>query len=116
MIATYKRLNYPTHTRNLKHTQVWEIFPYTKFIALPAGVDLTAITGIGLETALLIVSELGADVSAFPWKSTFVRGWGGPPTTRLVVVTSFGIDRARRVASAKHSGNARPPSGDRKLG
>ena len=36
-----------------------------------AGVDLTAITGVGLETALLIVSELGADVSAFPTEKHF---------------------------------------------
>ena len=35
------------------------------------GVDLTAITGVGLETAMLIASELGGDVSSFPTEKHF---------------------------------------------
>ena len=31
-----------------------------------AGVDLTALTDVGLETVLLVVLELGADMSANP--------------------------------------------------
>ena len=36
-----------------------------------AGIDLTAITGVGLETAWLSISELGADVAAFPTEKHF---------------------------------------------
>lgn len=36
-----------------------------------AGVDLTDITGVGLETALLVISEQGADASALPSENYF---------------------------------------------
>ena len=48
-----------------------------------AGVDLTAITGVGLETALLIVSELGADVSAFPSEKHFCSWLALAPNNQI---------------------------------
>ena len=38
-----------------------------------SGVDLTALTGIGVETAQVILSEYGGDLSRFPTESEFVQ-------------------------------------------
>ena len=48
-----------------------------------AGVDLTAITGIGPDTALLIISEIGADVSAFPTEKHFCSWLGLAPNNQI---------------------------------
>lgn len=48
-----------------------------------AGVDLTAITGVGLETALLIVSELGTDVSGFPTEKHFCSWLALAPNNQI---------------------------------
>lgn len=48
-----------------------------------AGVDLTAIEGVGPETALLVVAEIGADVSAFPTAKHFCSWLALSPDNRI---------------------------------
>ena len=48
-----------------------------------AGVDLTALTGVGVNTALLVISELGADVSAFPTEKQFCSWLGLAPNNQI---------------------------------
>ena len=48
-----------------------------------AGVDLTAIEGVGLETALLTVAEIGADVSSFPTAKHFCSWLALAPNNRV---------------------------------
>ena len=48
-----------------------------------AGVDLIAVTGVGLETALRIVSELGAEVSAFPTEKHFCSWLALAPNNQI---------------------------------
>lgn len=47
------------------------------------GTDLTAIEGIGINTSLVVLTEIGMDVTGFPSKSTLPLGWGFVPTTGL---------------------------------
>src|SRR5439155_21704309 len=47
-----------------------------------AGVDLTAIEGISETTALVILSEIGTDVSKFPHEKNFVSWLGLCPQHR----------------------------------
>ena len=47
------------------------------------GVDLTAIPSIGPETALVIASEIGPDLSAFPTMQHFCSWLGLAPGTRI---------------------------------
>ena len=70
-----RKLQQPCRTARDRHRQLmlWEV----------AGVGLTAITGVGLETALLIVSELGADVSAFPTEKHFCSWLGSAPNNQI---------------------------------
>jgi len=44
-------------------------------------VDLTEIEGIDVGTALVVLAEIGVDVSRFPTRSTSRRGWGLCPNT-----------------------------------
>jgi transposase len=39
------------------------------------GVDLTAIPIFGVDTVLVLPSEIGPDLARFPTSDTFVRGW-----------------------------------------
>ena len=59
------------------------------------GVDLTAIEGIGIETAMLIVAELGGEVSAFPTAAQFCCWLGLAPNNR-VSGTSLRRAKSRR--------------------
>ena len=68
-----------------------------------AGVDLTAITGVGLETALLIVSELGADVSAFPTEKHFCSWLALAPNSQI---SGGNVLRKRRPRKANRLGQA----------
>ena len=68
-----------------------------------AGVDLTAITGIGLETALLIVSELGADVSSFPTIKHFCSWLALAPNNRI---SGGNVLRSSRPRTANRLGQA----------
>ncbi|MYF01942.1 MAG: IS110 family transposase, partial [Gammaproteobacteria bacterium] len=70
-----RKLQQPCRKARDRHRQLmlWEV----------AGVDLTAITGVGLETALFIVSELGADVSAFPTEKHFCSWLGLAPNNQI---------------------------------
>ena len=61
-----------------------------------AGVDLTAVTGIGLETALLIVAELGADVSAFPSVKHFCSWLALAPNNQITGGNMLRSSRPRR--------------------
>ncbi|HCN46934.1 MAG TPA: IS110 family transposase [Pseudomonas sp.] len=47
------------------------------------GVDLTAIPTIGIDTALVIASEIGADLSRFPTLQNFCSWLGLAPPTRI---------------------------------
>lgn len=47
------------------------------------GVDLTAIEGVGIETALTILTEVGADVSRFPSEKHFASWLGLCPDNRI---------------------------------
>ena len=47
------------------------------------GVDLTAIPTIGIETALMVAAELGADLSRFPSAGHFCSWLGLAPGTRI---------------------------------
>ena len=47
------------------------------------GVDLTAIPTIGVNTALVIASEIGPDFSAFPSVQHFCSWLGVAPGTRI---------------------------------
>lgn len=47
------------------------------------GVDLTAIPTIGIDTALVLASELGADLSRFPTSQHFCSWLGLAPPTRI---------------------------------
>jgi len=47
------------------------------------GVDLTAIPAIGLETALVVASEVGADLSRFPTSAHFCSWLDLAPSTRI---------------------------------
>ncbi len=47
------------------------------------GVDLTAIEGIGITTALIILTEVGPDVSRFPTEKCFASWLGLCPDTRI---------------------------------
>lgn len=68
-----------------------------------AGVDLTAITGVGLETALLIVSELGADVSAFPTEKHFCSWLALAPNNQI---SGGNVLRKHRPRKANRLGQA----------
>ena len=52
-------------------------------VAAMMGVDLTAIPAIGPKTALLIASEIGPDLSAFPTMQHFCSWLGLAPGTRI---------------------------------
>ena len=82
-----------------------------------AGVDLTQIEGISETTALVILSELGADLSAFPHEKNFVswlglcpqhRGSGGKIRKRRTRRGSNRVARALRMAAqgCHHAKNA----------
>ena len=47
------------------------------------GVDLTAIPGVGIETALLVMSEIGGDVSQFPTAAHFCSWLALAPNNRI---------------------------------
>ena len=47
------------------------------------GVDLAAIPTLGVETALTIAAEVGADLSAFPTEAHFCSWLGLAPSTRI---------------------------------
>ncbi|MQT98650.1 transposase, partial [Pseudomonas helleri] len=47
------------------------------------GVDLTAIPTIGVDTALVLASELGPDLSRFPTSQHFCSWLGVAPPTRI---------------------------------
>ncbi len=47
------------------------------------GTDLTAIEGIGIATALVILTEVGPDLSRSPRRNTLPPGWVCAPTTGL---------------------------------
>ena len=63
-----------------------------------AGVDLTVIEGIDAATALVILSELGTDLSSFPTVKRFVSWLGLCPLHR----GSAGQIRSRRVRPGVH--------------
>ena len=82
-----------------------------------SGVDLTQIEGISETTALVILSELGADLSAFPHEKNFVswlglcpqhRGSGGKVFKRRTRRGSNRVARALRMAAqgCHHAKNA----------
>jgi transposase len=47
-----------------------------------AGVDLTVIEGVSEMTALVVLSEIGTDMSRFPWEKNFVSWLGLCPQHR----------------------------------
>ena len=82
-----------------------------------AGVDLTQVDGISETTALVILSALGADLSAFPQEKNFVswlglcpqpRGRGGKVFTRRTRRGANRVARALRMAAqgCHHAKNA----------
>lgn len=82
-----------------------------------SGVDLTLIEGISETTALVILSELGTDLSAFPHEKNFVswlglcpqhRGSGGKIFSRRVRRGANRVARALRMAAqgCHHAKNA----------
>ena len=82
-----------------------------------SGVDLTQIEGISETTALVILSELGTDLSAFPYEKNFVswlglcpqhRGSGGKIFKRRIRRGANRVARALRMAAqgCHHAHNA----------
>ena len=63
-----------------------------------AGVDLTALAGIEEETALVILSEIGTDMSRWPSVKHFCRWLGLSPQHKI----SGGKVRSRRVRPGAH--------------
>ena len=81
------------------------------------GVDVTSIEGISDATALVLLSELGFDLSAFPDEKHFVswlglcpnhRGTGGKIKSRRVKLSASRANRALRLAAlgCHHARNA----------
>ena len=70
-----KHLNSPERTGWRKNLQLtlWRLY----------GVDLTAVPGIGVETALTIVAEVDPDLSAFADAARFASWLGLVPGTRI---------------------------------
>ena len=60
------------------------------------GVDLTAIPTIGVETALMVAAELGADLSRFPSARHFCSWLGLAPGTRISGDKRLGGPSARQ--------------------
>jgi transposase len=68
-----------------------------------AGVDLTALEGLEEATALVILSEIGTEMSRWPSGKHFCRWWGlGPPhkVSGGKVLSRRGRPGANRVAVA----------------
>ena len=61
------------------------------------GVDLTAIPTIGVETALMVAAEIGADLSRFPSAGHFCSWLGVAPGTRISGDKRLGGAPPRRV-------------------
>ena len=61
------------------------------------GVDLTAIPTVGVETALTLAAEVGADLSRFPTSAHFCSWLGLAPGTRISGDKRLGKAPARRV-------------------
>ena len=75
MELSAKNLKSPERTGWRKNLQLtlWQLY----------GVDLTAVPGIGVETALTVLSEVGPDLSAFPDAAHFASWLGLAPGTRI---------------------------------
>jgi len=88
------------------HQNLWKIM----------GVDLTAIPTIGVDTLLVIASEIGADFSRFPTSQNFCSWLGLAPPTRISggkVLSGSGPKIHNRVGQAlkQAASNARNDKG-----
>ena len=74
-----------------------------------AGVDLTAVEGISETTALVILSEIGVDLSAFPHEKNFVSWLGLCPQHRGSAGKIFKRRRRRGASAAFYAVTTDPP-------
>ncbi|WP_163020013.1 transposase, partial [Pseudomonas viridiflava] len=71
----------PTKTLRSAHRSNEQQLALHQALNKVMGVDLTAIPTIGIDTALVLASELGADLSRFPTSQHFCSWLGlAPPT------------------------------------
>ncbi|WP_163014387.1 transposase, partial [Pseudomonas viridiflava] len=73
----------PTKTLRSAHRSNEQQLTLHQALNKVMGVDLTAIPTIGIDTALVLASELGADLSRFPTSQHFCSWLGLAPPTRI---------------------------------
>lgn len=85
MLADLARHEVPEEkkTPRVRHSRNTPDFDLQTVLRKMAGVDLTTIDGIGLNTALVILSEVGPDLSKFPSEKHFSAWAGVAPGTRI---------------------------------
>ncbi len=118
-LAKMERHEVPAETKRVVARQTRNAPKFDVQIALHKmlGVDLTRVDGIGISTALVMASEIGGDLSAFPSGKHFASWTGVSPGTRITggkvisgkVPTSHNrVGQALRLAasSLKHSNSA----------
>ena len=118
-LAKMERHEVPAETKRVEARQTRNAPKFDVQIALHKmlGVDLTRVDGIGISTALVIASEIGFDLSAFPSGKHFASWTGVSPGTRItggkvisgkVPKSHNRVGQALRLAasSLKHSNSA----------
>ena len=118
-LAKMERHEVPAETKRVEARQTRNAPKFDVQIALHKmlGVDLTRVDGIGISTALVIASEIGCDLSAFPSGKHFASWTGVSPGTRItggkvisgkVPKSHNRVGQALRLAasSLKHSNSA----------
>lgn len=118
-LAKMERHEVPAETKQVEARRTRNSPKFDVQLALHKmlGVDLTRVNGIGISTALVIASEIGADLSAFPSGKHFASWAGVSPGTRItggkvisgkVPKSHNRVGQALRLAasSLKHSNSA----------
>ncbi len=118
-LAKMERHEVPAETKRVVARQTRNAPKFDVQIALHKmlGVDLTRVDGIGISTSLVMASEIGGDLSAFPSGKHFASWTGVSPGTRItggkvisgkVPKSHNQVGQALRLAasSLKHSNSA----------